>query len=144
MLSFRPQTEREVLNLLDVGIYDFYVKKAEIAYSKKSGAPMIKLTVAVIGDLGREHVLTDYLMEAMMFKLKHFADAVGLEEEYNQGNLLAAMCEGRSGKLKIIIEEPDPNSQYNPKNVIKDYVKAEKAEIKKDNDFVDSDIPDFK
>jgi hypothetical protein len=144
MLSFRPQTEREVLNLLDAGIYDFYVKKSELAYSQKTRNPMIKLTIAVIGDLGREHVLTDYLMESMMYKMKHFCDAVGLEKEYESGNLLAEMCDGKSGKVKIFIDDPGDNSAFNPKNAVKDYVRAVKEMPTKDNDFIDSDIPDFK
>ena len=123
MLEFPPLDEREILNLLDVGTYEFYTFKAEDTTSKKSGRPMIKLILKVIDKNGEERTVTDYLIDTMLYKVKHYCDSVGLEEEYKSGNLNAALCEGRSGKVKIIIDEPEEDSAFNPKNAVKDYVK---------------------
>ena len=146
-MKFNPLPESEVLNLLPVGEYEFYVKDAEDTVSQKSGAEMIKLTIAVIDKNGNERTVFDYLLESMMYKVKHFADAVGLEAEYEAGGYSAASCKNRSGKCKIIIDQPEEGSPYNPKNAVKDYVKRNpdaepiKREPEKEKELFDEDLP---
>jgi hypothetical protein len=144
--SFQPKSEEEVLNLLKPSTYDFLIKQAENAVSKK-GNSMIKLTVVVYDEQARERYITDYLMEAMLYKVKHFCDATGLEEKYQQGKFDAMDCINRTGKCKVRIEESDG---YAPKNSIQDYLKSEKnnapvnrphlAQVAKDPVF-DNDVP---
>lgn len=136
-LSFQPQTEEEVLNLLKPGIYSFEVKVAEDAVSKK-GNPMIRLSMVTWDDKGRERYITDYLMTAMMFKIKHFCEATGLEDKYNAGSFSAADCVGKAGKFKLRIDDGQ-KSGYAPKNEVQDYVKEAPAQAA--NDFLDDDIP---
>jgi hypothetical protein len=144
--SFQPKSEEEVLNLLKPGTYNFLIKQAENAVSKK-GNSMIKLTVVVYDEQARERYITDYLMEAMLYKVKHFCDATGLEDKYKQGKFDAMDCINRTGKCKVRIEESDG---YAPKNSIQDYIKCEKnnvpanspilAHVVKDPVF-DNDVP---
>lgn len=146
-MKFNPLTEAEVADLMPVGEYDFYVKEAKDTVSKKSGAEMIKLTLGVIDKNGRERTIFDYLIDSMMYKVKHFADSVGLEKEYESGGYSAIQCENQSGKCKIIIDEPDPASPYSPKNAIKDYVKRDPnaASVQtapaKTDDLFNDDLP---
>ena len=119
-LSFAPQTEQEVLNLLKPGVYDFQVRAAEDTISKKNN-PTIKLTLVTWDSSGRERFIKDYLSTSLMYKLKHFCDAVGLEAKYEAGSFGAADCVGKTGKFKLRVEEQDG---YAPKNAVQDYVKG--------------------
>lgn len=140
MFSFVPQTEQEILNLMPAGIYDFYVNQAELTTSKKSGKPMIKLDLRVLDANGTEKVVIDYLIDTMMYKVKHFCDSVGLEAEYLSGVFDADMCIGKNGKCKIIIDEPEIDSPFNAKNAIKDYVKRDKNAPKEpEKPFIDDE-----
>jgi hypothetical protein len=136
-LSFQPMSEEEVLNLLKPGIYKFEVRGAEDAVSKK-GNPMIKLSLVTWDEKGRERYVTDYLMAAMMYKIKHFCDATGLDDKYLSGSFNAQDCIGKTGQFKLRIEESDG---YAPKNSVQDYIKALKV-VKEEVPFDDSeDLP---
>ncbi len=122
-LSFQPLDEKDILNLLPPGEYDFRVKAAEDTISKSSGNPMIKLAIA-IQSTDSERVIFDYLMSALMYKVKHFCDATGLEDKYQAGTFSAADCINRKGRLKLKIDESEG---YAPKNAVQDYVKPKIA-----------------
>jgi hypothetical protein len=145
MFGFTPLSELECLNLMQPGEYDFSVEKAEPKVSKKTGKDMIMLTLRVYDNLGRERVVIDHLIDSLMYKVKHFCDSVGLEAEYAAGGFLPEICVGRSGKCKIIIDEPEEGSPYQPKNAVKDYIKRTASQIAKepvkDDGFGDKDIP---
>ena len=121
-MKFQPKTEHEIkmASLREPGVYDFTVNDASDEISKK-GADMIKVTLGVFDANGHEFTLTDYLMEAMAFKLRHFSYAAGLGDAYEAGTLLASNMIGKSGKVKIVIKE-DKTGAYPPKNEVKDYV----------------------
>jgi hypothetical protein len=140
-MRFNPMSEQEVLNLLNPGEYDFLVKNAEDTRSK-SGNEMIKLTLCIWDNQNREHTVFDYLLEAMMYKVKHFADSVGLESEYVSGAFAAHHCMNKTGRCKIIIDDAT-DSNFPPKNAVKDYIKSVAKPIVSNpkNDSVDSDIP---
>jgi len=121
-MEFQPKSEDEVKRgkLLEAGIYDFEVLQAEPGQSK-SGNEMIKLKIGVYGSTSDRislHVY-DYLLAAFEAKLRHFCDSVGLLGKYEQGSLCAEDCKGRSGQVKLIIEEA---GQYPAKNAVRDYV----------------------
>lgn len=149
-MNFNPLSETEVLNLIPAGEYDFLVKEAEDRHSK-TGNEMIKLTLAIWDANGNERIVFDYLLDKLMYKVKHFADAVGLEEKYLAGGYSAQDCLNLSGRCKVIVDEPEENSPYPPKNSIKDYCKADKnaavklssnkAPQKESEPFIDSDLP---
>jgi len=152
--TFTPMTEEEIksLNIMDSGIYDFEVIKAEQSISK-SGNPMIKLMLKVWDTNGREHIIYDYLVSTsnMMYKIKHFCESVGLEDKYKLGTFDENDCVGKCGKVDIIIQkgQSSPNGgNYPDKNTARDYIsKIEMNEPKikssKENNFVDSNLDDL-
>ena len=123
-LSFQPETEEQVLNLLKDGVYDFSVSEAKDAISKRTGNPMIKLTLVIWDKNGDKRFITDYIMTSYMRKLKHFCDATGLIDKYNEGSLTATDCLDKTGKLKLVIKN-EIDSPYPPQNEVQDYVKKE-------------------
>ena len=122
-MRFAKKTEQElqIMNLIDKGQYQYTVLAAEDAVSK-SGKDMIKLQLKVWDADGREHLIYDYLLEAMPQKLKHFADTCGLADKYELGEINADDCKHKSGYLELIIQE-DKSGQYGPRNSVKDYIK---------------------
>ena len=124
-MRFTPKTDEEIArdNCWPAGEYDFEVTKAEDAVSKTSGAEMIHLKLLCYDQDGRQKIVDDYLMEKMAFKVKHFAQAVGLVDCYQQGLLTAEHCGSRNGRVLLIIQE-DKSGKYPPKNAVKDYVPA--------------------
>ncbi len=131
-MRFTPKSEKQLNEekLLPEGDYPFEISGAENATSKK-GNPMIKITVRVYKPDGQFILVTDYLMEAMLYKLLHCCQACGLEEQYNTGLLEPEMFVGKTGMLKLKV---DPEGEYPAKNSIKDYIKdAGKVTLPKDN-----------
>lgn len=134
-MRFTPKTQEELdfENLLPKGEYDFEVVKAEDAVSKK-GNEMIKVNLKVFHGEGFQFV-TDYLMEAMAYKLRHFFETIGMIDAYNAGSVQAADLVGACGKVRIDIEPA--SGEYAAKNTVKDYgskaaKKAEKDAAKPD------------
>ncbi len=125
-MKFTPKSKEELAQagLLPDGIYDFEVLVAEDTISK-SGNDMLKLKLKVWGNDSREVIVFDYLLEAMAFKLRHFAEETGLIAKYESGELHDYDCVGRSGKVNLIVQASQVGSNgnsYPPKNAVKDYV----------------------
>lgn len=131
-MRFDPKTEEELAaaDLWPAGEYDFEVAEAE-EQTSKSGNDMVKLTVHVFDAEGRRRTVFDYLVgtEKAQFKVRHFADAVGLIEQYNLGELLAEDIVGRTGRCKLNIKK-DKSGQYPDQNAIADYLPPKKAAVR--------------
>lgn len=121
-MKFPPKTKEElaVMNLIAAGRYPFEIIAAKDTFSK-SGNEMIAITLKIWDANNHERIVFDYLLEAMSFKLRHFAEATGLLEKYESGVLLASHCLGKSGYLDLIVQK-DKTGQYPDKNAVKDYV----------------------
>lgn len=134
-MKFAPKTEQQVQEegLLHPGIYDFEVSSAEDTHSNK-GNEMVVVKLSVIDADGQERKITDYLLEAMAFKLRHFAYATGLGPKYEIGTLTSDDMKGRTGQCKLRIKPAD--GEYRSKNEVSDYVVAngESAPIKQAGD----------
>jgi hypothetical protein len=69
----------------------------------------------------------------MIFKIKHFCEAIGLEEDYTNGALNLQKMIGRSGQLKLGIQKgkkkDDSDDFYPDKNNVKDYIKSEQKTL---------------
>jgi hypothetical protein len=140
-MRFQAKSDEELLNLLPEGEYDFFVKQAEDTVSKK-GNEMIKLTLGILDSNNKEHMLFDYLLESLAFKVKHFAEAVGLEDKYNAGCYVAEDCRNKSGRCYITRQEAKDGFQA--KNNVSDYIRASDVSPKQNEEkkFDDSlDIP---
>lgn len=150
-MKVTPRSEEELnaMNLIDPGIYNFEIIEAKEGLSKK-GHEMITLKLCVYDSNGREHIVFDYLLDAMPHKMRHFADAMEIIDAYSFGNISASDCEGKSGKCEIIIQKgqmkPDGSGFYADKNSVKDYVKSgvtanPKGRQPVTDDFLDDQIP---
>lgn len=133
-MNFKPKTEKEIAdeNLLPKGEYDFEVVAAEDKVSKK-GAEMIQLNVRVFNGESGAYFVRDFLLEQFSFKLRHFCEATGLIEKYEDGSLEALDCEGRVGRLKLVIKV-DKSGQYPPQNNVADYIVPKKKGEEADDD----------
>jgi hypothetical protein len=148
--NFTPMTEEELNKsfLLSDGIYDFIVKKSERKTSE-AGNPMAELLLGLYDSEGNIRYVKDYLVfstvNLCVRKIKHFCESVGITEDYEKGSVREELVD-LSGKLKLGIqgEKPNPNGgNYPAKNIVIDYVKADKVVEKpteKKDDFND-DIP---
>lgn len=124
-MRFTAKTDKEIAEerLLPEGIYGFEISMGEDTTSKK-GNEMIKLTVRLFKDDGKFILVDDYLLESMMFKLKHACDACGLSDKYQSGELVAADFVGKTGNLKLKIQK-DTTGNYPDRNSIADYLVPE-------------------
>lgn len=129
-LSDAELNELQNRDLLPDGNYAFIVRGAEYQTSGK-GNPMLKIKLGVLATPHNEHVIFDYLMatDKMIFKLKHFCETLGLDEQYKQGNLRSEDCINKMGKVKIGrqkgSQKPDLSGYFPDKNCVRDYVKYE-------------------
>lgn len=144
-MRFTPKTEAEVqeAGLLPAGEYSFEVLEAEDKISK-SGNEMIALKLGIEHEESLRGVF-DYLLtdERMQYKLRHFADAVGVLKDYERGEMKAEDLVGLSGKCKIVIQPAKDG--YDAKNSVRDYVKrsngAEPEPVTAKKTNMDDDIP---
>lgn len=147
--TFQPMTEEQIklFSLMDAGTYDFEVLKATET-SSKAGNQMIKLDIKVWDRNGKEHYIFDYLVSTpnMMYKIKHFCEAIGMQREYLDGKFEPQQCEKRVGKAEIYVKKGDPKQEggsYPDKNAIKDYIPKSINQINNEpkKEFVDDDLP---
>lgn len=148
--SFNPMTEEELnsASMIEEGFYDFEVVKSTRKTSK-SGNPMAELNINVWDKEGKQHLIFDYLVFSTVplniKKVKHFCDAVGLQDQYKQGQIPEEL-ERYCGKVLIGIQEekPNPNGGCWPKkNIVVDYLKSDKESSKKpiESNELNDDIP---
>lgn len=141
----KPLTKEQLAqgDLIPPGIYEFEVLDAQEKVSK-SGKDMIELQLKVWMPDGRVRTIFDYLLEALEFKMGHFAETVGLLPKYQEGYLNADDCIGKSGKAKIYTQK-DKTGQYGDKSAIADYIVDDKvAPTTKKSDIdpnLNDDIP---
>lgn len=145
--SFKPMTEEEfsTYKLLEEGDYEFEVVKSTRKTSK-SGNAMAELNIGVWDKEGKQYFIYDYLVFSNVplniKKIKHFCDAVGLQDQYKQGIIPDAL-EGNSGKVSIGTKDKESNGNggfYPAKNFVIDYISSNSKKEKTDN-FIDDELP---
>lgn len=135
MFVFVPKTDMELnaiknQGLLAEGVYDFRVKEV-VCRRSKADNEMLEVRLGVLDKNGNERVLTDWLTatDKMIFKLKHFCEAIGFDAAYAQGKIDPVSCLNKAGKLTIGIQKgnakEDGNGYYPDRNNVRDYVKAD-------------------
>ena len=148
-MAYTPKREEQLAKegLIKDGIYDFEVVDCDDKPSKK-GNDMYTLKLNVFDEDGNRRPLMDYIALGNNFgerKLRHAADACGILEAYESGNLRACDFQNTAGKLEI--KSQPGNVDYPlPKNVVKDDVKripGEATPVKREIPaaVVDDDIP---
>jgi hypothetical protein len=152
-MRFQPKTEEELQaeSVLPAGTYDFECIEAADTVSKNNN-DMITAKIKVFGPDGGFRLVTDYLMEKMAYKLRHFCESTGLMAAYESGDLMARHCEGRTGKVVLQVD-PERKSEdgmktFRPKNSVKDYIGTSAQRGKQAvpamggaSDLEDDDIP---
>lgn len=135
MFAFDTLTDEEILavkneGLLPEGAYAFVVRgiKAKIS---QAGNPMLEVQLGILDKDGNERSIFDYIVASrkMMFKLKHFCDALGMSAEYAEGKFDPMKCIGKKGAALVMIQKgnmKEDGTSYPDKNAIKDYAKASK------------------
>lgn len=130
-MKFTPKSQKEIdeMKLLPEGEYPFQISGGEDTVSK-AGNEMIKLLVRVFKADGNFVLVSDYLMEAMAYKLRHACEACGLLHEYESGVLLGTNFIGKTGHLKLKVKV-DKEGKYADQNNIADYIVPKEGEAKK-------------
>ena len=105
------------------GDYDFVVHEASEEISKGSGSEMIKLTLHIYNTEGRHKIVFDYLLgtDKGQWKVRHFAEAVGLLPQYEAGNLNPVEIVGRPGRAKIRVKAAA--GDFPAGNQVADYIR---------------------
>jgi len=105
------------------GEYDFSIQDAGEETST-AGNEMIKLTLHVFNRAGNRRTMFDYLVntEKWQWKVRHFAESVGLIKSYEAGNMDARDVLNRDGRLKLRIKPK--RGDYAANNAVNDYLPA--------------------
>ncbi len=124
-MKVTPHSEEELqtMRLMPEGVYPFEVMDC-LDMVSKNGNEMIKLILAVYDNDNRKHIINDFLLDAMAFKVRHFCEKVGIIDLYDMGQVAAKDCYAKSGYVKVGVDtgRENPNGgSYPPKNTIKDY-----------------------
>lgn len=126
-MRFTPKSEAELstptgFEPFPAGEYPFEVLEATEEISKSSGNPMVKLNIAIFNDEGRKRFVYDYLVgsERALFKVRGFAEAAGMLDSYERGEMMPEDMVGRTGKCRVVV---DNNPEFGAKNKIAAYVK---------------------
>lgn len=107
--------------LLKEGEAHFQVINAEDKTSK-AGSEMIELSIKVWDIDGKPGNIFDYLLPKLAWKIKHFCEATGMIDKFENESLCADDCNGKTGKL--FIKTQPAFGQYPEKSVVKDYIKS--------------------
>ena len=144
-MKFTAKTDEEIKSEdkyapFEAGEYFFEVLEAEDAVSS-NGNDMIKINIKVF-DNGTERTtrIYDYLLEAMLFKVKHFCDSTGLTKQYEAGELSSDLLVGQTGKVQLIIDTYKKDGEEKTTNKVKDYVVSE-APKTLDETLSDDNVP---
>lgn len=131
-MKFEPKTEKEIRDaqLWPKGEYAFEVldramlggREFATCEMRNAGGnkDMFQLVLRVTRE-EQSRVIIDFLMPEVAGKLRHAADACGLIDEYQAGELVADDFIGSRGKLRLRVER-DPKGEYPDKNAVADYV----------------------
>jgi hypothetical protein len=126
-MNFKPMSEEQTaaMQVFAKGSYSFEIIEGEDKVSQ-AGNPMIELTVKVTDAKGVSRFVKDYLLEQWPVKLRHAAEACGVLEKYEAGELIAADFIGKTGQLTLTIEK-DKTRKFPDKNAVTDYTVKEKG-----------------
>ncbi len=136
--AFVPKTEEEIRHiqnrlLLPDGVYPFIVREAKPMKSS-AGNSMVQLRLECTAHDGYKHTVFDFLVatEEMLFKIKHFCETAGIEQEYAAGQFNPPDLVGKEGLARITIQRGkarkdkdgrEDGSYYPDKNTVRDYIK---------------------
>lgn len=120
-ITAEEANEQSVGDPWPAGIYDFMVKEADEAISA-AGNEQIKLTLHIFNRNSQQRTVFDYLSSSKkaQWKVRHFAESVGMVRQYDTGDMPTNQMLDRPGRCKLGIEEA--SGTYAAKNKVLDYV----------------------
>lgn len=127
-MKFEPKSAREAAAtqyswLLPASTYDFEIVEAVDGVSSK-GNDMATIMLRIENADGKEFKVRDYIVatEGMAYKVRNFAESIGMLAAYESGDMPASAMLGKTGRAKIAIE-PEKDA-FPAKNFVRDYLKA--------------------
>ncbi len=123
-ISSEKANEQSASDPWPAGDYDFSIAEASEEVSAASGNEMIKLTLHVLNRDGNRRTVFDYLVniDSGQWKIRHFAETVGLVKQYETGEMEPRDMVGRAGRCKLRIKPAQGN--YSAQNAVGDYLPA--------------------
>jgi hypothetical protein len=111
------------------GDYPFEIHDAADDVSKASGREQLKLTLYVFDPDGNRRTVFDYIGadEKSAWKARHLAEAVGVVQQYEAGELDPFDLVGKTGDLKLRVKPAQ--GDYPANNAVQDYI-AKNGEAK--------------
>lgn len=140
-MDFTPLNDQQLreLNLYPEGRYRFRVERTDQKTSK-AGNEYFNLKMSINVN-GKVCPLFDMLFfeGKMLYKTKHFCEAVGMPEKYESGKLMPIDCDLKEGWLDLVHRVNQQSGEL--QHTVKDYISEEETQDKQDAGFVDDDIP---
>lgn len=104
-LEFKPKTEEELKDILNFpeGGYRFVVVNAEDVIGRNN-EPAIRVTMRIYDAENKFIRLTEYLKASSLFRLLHFCQSIGMENQYKNGKLDKEQIIGKEGYAYIVVE----------------------------------------
>jgi hypothetical protein len=121
-MNFKPLSKEDAIEsqLFPKGTYKFEIVNG-CDKESRAGNSMLELKVKVTDANGTSRIVNDYLLEQWPVKLRRAAEACGLLEKYNAGELVGEDFIGKTGKLTLTIQK-DKAKKFPDKNAVLDYV----------------------
>lgn len=136
-MRYTPYTEAQIqsMNVMDEGIYPFQVLEV-ILHDKygqvlrdKNGIDLAKIKLLVWDHENRERIVYTFISGDgnFAYKLRHYAQTLGMIADYENGTFDIQSTEGKSGKANIVIKKgtikSDGSGEMWPdRNDVKDFV----------------------
>ncbi len=117
-MRFNPDV-KDKSHLLPAGDYDFEILHA----SEKTSANNNDMVVLKLraGSNGTTRIITDYIVAKNTRKVKKVAQAVGLLDLFETGEILAEHFVGRKGRVRLSIEKSS-HMDYEDRNIVDTYL----------------------
>ena len=139
----------QATNAWPAGQFEAAIIKVEEDLSKKTGDPMLKVSIEIYGTgktTGQKTTIVEYITapppgsgrKGSLFKLKSIAAAVGLVEKFKAKTLKPKELVGKTMLVDVEIEE-DP--KFGDKNVITSFGKLERLSKVVGGDDSDEEVP---
>ena len=155
-MKFTPRSEQEckelAFSLIDKGTYPgvliFFQSKDDFGkvLLSKSGNEKTNVRIKVWDIKGKEHTIFDILTDhpQMAYKIRHFAEAFDLIEEYNKGELPGETRIGYHCKIDVGIQKGKDDGKggfYADKNTVLDYLPSDSNSVETIKNGVPTELP---
>lgn len=154
------EAELKEMALIADGVYQFEVMEVHdvdkygVKLCDKDGNDMSKLKLKIWDKNGRERVVFTNLFSdgRMAFRTRHFADSIGMIEEYENDDFDTSDTLCRTGWCQIItrkggIKNKETNEKWDDSNDVKDFIKLAEQSVYANkaapvaNEFFNDEIP---